>query len=376
MRHQDRIDPLVGRIDVFHATAAAAQRGMFRLIVEADRAEVWRAAGARDTAHWLAIRYGISEWKARRWVAAAHALELLPSLSAAFSAGTLGVDKVVELARFATPETEKGLVAWAGRVAPACVRRRADREVGRTLADAREAEKARTLSWWYFDDGRRFGLEAELPATGGALVARALERLDDRIPVMPGEEDAVHADARRADALVAMASGSLACDPDPDRATIVIHAQIGALSGVHATEIEDGPAIHEETARRLMCNARIQTVIEDEHGNPVRLGRLTREPPPWMVRQLRYRDGGCTFPGCGARRFTHAHHLVWWERGGRTDLDNLVLVCGFHHRLVHEHRWAVRRGHDGVVGWLRPDGTRYVAGPAPPARSRPDEAAA
>src|SRR6059058_1325663 len=55
-----------------------------------------------------------------------------------------------------------------------------------------------------------------------------------------------------------------------------------------------------------------------------------------MMRQLRYRDVECRFPGCGARRFTQAHHIVWWKEGGPTDLDNLVLVCFFHHKLVHE----------------------------------------
>ena len=62
-----------------------------------------------------------------------------------------------------------------------------------------------------------------------------------------------------------------------------------------------------------------------------------------------------------------AHHIVWWERGGRTDLDNLTLVCTFHHRLVHEFGWSIERDPtDGAIGWLRPDGTRYRAGPAPP----------
>jgi Domain of unknown function (DUF222) len=58
---------------------------------------------ARDLAHFLAMRYGISEWKARRWIAAAHALEPLPKISEAFASGALGIDKVVELTRFATP---------------------------------------------------------------------------------------------------------------------------------------------------------------------------------------------------------------------------------------------------------------------------------
>jgi hypothetical protein len=54
---------------------------------------------------------------------------------------------------------------------------------------------------------------------------------------------------------------------------------------------------------------------------------------------------------------------VWWERGGRTDLDNLVLICFFHHRLVHEYGWSIRREADGEVRWFHPNGMRYRAGP-------------
>ena len=85
-----------------------------------------------------------------------------------------------------------------------------------------------------------------------------------------------------------------------------------------------------------------------------------------MLRQLRYRDSECRFPGCGARQFTQAHHIVWWKRGGTTDLGNLVLVCSFHHKLVHEHGWGLRRDPTGEVRWFRPDGVPYHAGPDPP----------
>jgi Domain of unknown function (DUF222)/HNH endonuclease len=147
---------------------------------------------------------------------------------------------------------------------------------------------------------------------------------------------------------------------------VVVHASLRALTGEGGCEIEDGPVIHPETARRLACNARIQTVIEDDAGQPLRLGRVSREPSAAMVRQLRYRDVECRFPGCGSRRFTQAHHIVWWHKGGRTDLDNLALICSFHHRLVHEHGWRLQRARNGAVHWFRPDGSRYRAGPAPP----------
>jgi hypothetical protein len=95
------------------------------------------------------------------------------------------------------------------------------------------------------------------------------------------------------------------------------------------------------------------------------LGRTSREPSSWMLRQLRYRDRECRFPGCGARRFTQAHHIVWWRYGGRTDLDNLLLICSFHHRLVHEKGWSVKRDPDGTIRWFLPGGALYRAGPSP-----------
>jgi hypothetical protein len=96
----------------------------------------------------------------------------------------------------------------------------------------------------------------------------------------------------------------------------------------------------------------------------VHLGERSRLAPAWMERQVRYRDGGCVFPGCGAPRFAEAHHIKWWRDGGRTTLENLALICSFHHRLVHEHGWHVERRPAGDLLWRRPNGTGVEAGPA------------
>jgi hypothetical protein len=362
-----RTADLIQRTDALYCRMSAVQRELFANIAEMDRAEAWGDSGARDMAHWLWMRYGLSDWKAHRWIAAAHALEDLPTIADAFCRGELGIDKMVELTRFATPETESRLIPWAQGVSCGAIRHKADLALRREALDAKDPEETRYLSWSYFDDGKRFGLEAELPAAQGAVVARALERLGEAIPVMPGEEDPYYADARRADALVAMCSARIAGDPDPDRATVIIHArEDGLVSGRGGCEIEGGAVIHPETARRLGCTGRVQRVIEDEAGRVLEVGRMMREPSSWMMRQLRYRDYGCTFDGCGTRRFLQAHHIVWYEHGGRTDPENLLLTCFFHHKLVHEHGWAVTRDQDGTVRWFRPDGTRYRAGPAPP----------
>jgi hypothetical protein len=357
--------PPSAALDDVNAQIGRMQRQLLHLITDADRREIWRDSGARDTAHWLAIRYGISEWKSRRWVAAAHALEHLPRIAGALESGELGIDKVVELARFAKGDEEGRLILWARTVSVGAVRHRADLESKASIRDLRETERSREVTWWYFDEGRRFGLEADLPAASGPVVIKALEREAERIAALPGEEDEVYASARRADALVALCSARIASDPQPDRATVVVHARLDGLEqDTGGCEIEGGPVIHPQSVRRLLCNARVQTVVEDREGNVLGIGRTSRHAPAWLLRQVRHRDRECRFPGCGARRFTEAHHLRWWRHGGRTDLANLALICSFHHRLVHEHGWSVKRDANELL-WRRPDGTRYESGPSP-----------
>jgi hypothetical protein len=356
---------LIEAVDAAHEQVGRAHLRMLGLLRDLDRKGTWHGSGARDAAHWLSMRYGVSTWKAQRWLGAARALATLPRLAAAMATGELGIDKVLELCRFATPQTEAALIEWARDVSCATVRRRGDREVRLAIEDDLEAERARSLSWWWLDDGRRLGLAVELPAAQGAVVVRAIERLAERVPDMPGEQGPVFVDARRADALVALCSGAIATDPDPDRATVVVHTTADALASGAGGEVEDGPPLHTDTVRRLLCDARVQVVAEDPAGNAIGLGRISREPSAAMVRQVRYRDRGCRFPGCGTRAYTQAHHIRWWRHGGRTDVENLLLICSFHHRLVHEHGWRVMRGHRGGLRWFRPDGTRHRAGPSP-----------
>jgi hypothetical protein len=312
------------------------------------------------------MRLGISEWKARRLIAAATAIEHLPRISEALSSGRLSLDKIVELTRFATPQDEQKLIRWAQTVSGAAIRHRGDVEARRLLEEVIEAERDRSLSWWYSMDGQRFALQADLPASAGATLVKAIERVAEFVPTMPGEDGASSAPARRADALVALCSARLAADPDPDRATVIVHARLEGLSAdAGGCEIENGVVIHPESVRRLLCDARVQTLVEDEGGNVVGVGRMHREPSAWMQRQVRYRDRECRFPGCGARRFTQAHHLRFWSHGGKTDLSNLLLICSFHHRLVHELGWKVGRDRRGTVRWFRPGGVEYRAGPGP-----------
>jgi hypothetical protein len=76
------------------------------------------------------------------------------------------------------------------------------------------------------------------------------------------------------------------------------------------------------------------------------------------MKALRIRDGGCVMPGCDNQNL-QAHHIIWWVRGGRTDVDDMALVCHRDHTLLHEHGWALE--HDpqrpGLLRWRPPDGS-------------------
>lgn len=373
-----RAADVIDKIDLLHADISARQRELLRYVVEFDLGERWKDDGCRDMTQWLSGRLGISNWHARRWVNAAHVLEQLPQLSDALESGVLCLDKVVELARFATAETEAKLIGWARRVSTAAIRNRADIANLAAIEEIRDAEHSRFLRWWWFDDGKRLGLEGEFPAAQGAAIAKALKRVADQLPMLPREgrwhELATTSEAllneRCADALLAMASRTISEDCDADRATVVVHTALdGACCDEAGSEIDGGPVLHPDVARRLTCDARLQFVLTDREGNALGIGRASRNVPPWLMRELRARDFGCTFPGCGTRAFLEAHHIWHWDDGGPTNFDNLVLTCCFHHKLVHEFGWKVRLN-GSVAEWFRPSGKRYSPGPDPPPTDR------
>ena len=120
-------------------------------------------------------------------------------------------------------------------------------------------------------------------------------------------------------------------------------------------QIEGGPGLCKETARRVACDSAVVTVTEDATGGLLDLGRRTRRPNRALRRALRHRDGHCQFPGCTYTR-TEAHHIVHWIDGGATALSNLVSLCGYHHHRLHEGGYRVVRERTGGLCFVRRDG--------------------
>ncbi len=129
--------------------------------------------------------------------------------------------------------------------------------------------------------------------------------------------------------------------------------------------LDDGPAISAETARRLACEASLISMLHGPKG-ALDVGRKTRAIPPSLRRALQARDEGrCRFPGCENRKWMDAHHITHWAHGGETKLDNLVLLCTHHHRLLHEGGFTVSRGGDDRLVFRRPDGKVVPSLPSP-----------
>jgi hypothetical protein len=152
----------------------------------------------------------------------------------------------------------------------------------------------------------------------------------------------------RVEALVELAQATLASPEEngPETARLVVHVDAAALSGdvPGRSELQAGPVISTETARRLGCDAESVTRIERD-GLPLSVGRARRTVPPKLRRVLEARDHGCCqWPGCERRRHLAAHHRTHWAAGGETSLDNLVLLCWHHHRLVHEGGYTIENG--------------------------------
>jgi hypothetical protein len=186
--------------------------------------------------------------------------------------------------------------------------------------------------------GERFGAKGREGLGGVKALGGAREGRPDAERT-PGQ--------RRADALALLAERAMAAGLDgqgaaagrADRYQVMLHVDHDTLTRggeePGRSELEDGTRVSAETSRRIACDASVVEVRHGRDGHVLDVGRRRRTIPPAIRRALEVRDRGCRFPGCGSR-FTDAHHVVHWIDGGGTKLDNLVLLCRHHHRLLHE----------------------------------------
>jgi hypothetical protein len=357
----DQIVELVGHLN-------AANYRFLTLIAEFDRRKGWNCRATQDCAHWLNWKCGINLGAAREKVRTAHALEKLPQVAAAMERGEISYSKVRAITRVATPENEHYFlqIALHGTAHHVETLVRAYRRATEAEELSREQQQRtnREVRYCWDVDGSLV-LKARLPAEVGALVLKAMEGAVPETP--PDSIDRPSWSHKRADALAVIFESFLAHGAEAmsggERHQVVVHVSAETLQagGGHHCGIEDGPAVAAETARRLACDASLVAFVEDAKGEPLNVGRKTRSIPPALQRALSARDKGCRFPGCTHKKYTDAHHIKHWAKGGETKMSNLVTLCRFHHRQVHEGQVVVQVLDDGAIRFVQADGESFEA---------------
>ncbi len=356
-------DDLVEAYHQMVALSRVARAEASAIVSVLDERQIWAADGCVDMVSWIAASESIRRANAASVLAVAKGLARLPHCSAAAGRGELSADQAVELVRIADQGSDE---RWAGE-APACSPAELAGLAKRTERakddDASDSYDRRSLRWR--NDARSGALliSGRLTADQGGLLTKVLSGMAED---MPCPLDGVYEPyaARCADALVALASAKADELGESPRTLVVMHVGADALrsGGEGFVQGEHGVALAPEVARRIACDAKLQIVLEDQHGVGLGVGRTSRTTPPWLARLVGERDSyACRFPGCGRRRGTQVHHLEHWADGGQTDLANLATLCLRHHHLVHEQGWTLA-GDPNRPGGLRvgrPDGAAY-----------------
>lgn len=384
-------------------TGAQIQRLQVRRIIEIlelDDRGVCVDRGHRSVAHWLHTATNLEIGECTRLLAFARLMRTDPQVWAAYARGDLDADKARQIARFCAdcPATMTSadvdaartiLIDHASRTVATtgtvrALIRRLEHRFGRDPdgpppgedSTRNELYASRTLHG-------RVVVKADLDALTGARLLHLLSGLSAPHPRAGGIADTRSPALRRADGFAELLRRCEAAGIGPvdggtrprlsvtaslrDLTTLAGAAELLATTPTdgYATEQWAGP-ISLETARMLACDSLVARIVIDEHGIPLAHGRTHRTATAAQRRALALRDGGCSFPGCTAPApWCEAHHLIHWADGGGTDLDNLVLVCGHHHRFVHHTGWRVRMDPHGRPVYTPPESVDPLQIPIP-----------
>jgi len=407
---------------------SALHREQLLDIAEFDRAEAWRGDGSGSMVAWVTGQCGVSTSTARQWVRSAANLESLPCLAEGLASGELSLDLVEPLAEVASAETDaalreasahwsvrqaRELVAWHRAQSEAAAARGSGNGIdgpdgpdgpdGAVSDSAVREFERRTLR---FNDTRRTvwvaftrddyataksalvtRVAADERAASGQMTAVGPSTSDD--PASPDPLGYVPYDQRLYDTLMLLfgAGSAPASRGRPVvRPRVIVHAPVelllncsgsgpgsgsgsgsgsGTVVGAEVAEIEGVGPIPAEVARRLACDAHVVLSVEAPDGSILDQGRARRHPTVVQRIEITRRDKGCRFPGCTFTEFTDVHHIRHWVHGGATDLDNLVTLCGRHHRAVHELGWVMEGDANAVVSFTSPHGRTMRSVPSP-----------
>ncbi len=374
-------------------TALARLQGqLVRLVGEIDSRELAPKLGGSGTAALVRLQLAVTPADAAQLTRIARAVRRdMSATGTALAAGQVSYPQAVAIVRAisdlpdeAGPDerrrAEEHLIGEAARFDPAELARLGrhileivapdtmERLEGERLArDEQRAAVRREFTM--VDDGHGLHwLRGRLDTEAAAVLRAALDPLSAPRPTVENGPDPRTPAQRRADALVELTRRALIGDGLPDnggqRPQVVVTVPLRTLTEQlgHAT-LDDGAILSPTAARILACDCQIIPAVLGSTGQVLDLGRSQRLFTGSLRRALALRDGGCAFPGCDRPpAWCDGHHIRSWADGGRTSLDNGVLLCGSHHAVVHRDGWTIRLATDGIPdftppGWIDSTGT-------------------
>ena len=346
---------------------ARIKQRVTQIVREADDEGDWQAAGCSSSAQWLAQVCSSDHRTAARITRTSVALRSLLALDQAMSTGALTLDQVAAAAEYATPASDAELARIAVGKPPSEIALAARTIVPPTLKDDEELYERRALSMSWTHGRRELSFSGRLPLEQGAAFEQAIWSIAKHQRAID-KQDGTLLDWQQsaADALVTLArqSGGAGGGLKRSHTTLIVH-----ISDDEPPLLEGAGPLSPETAERLTCDARRLTI--KPNGRDLVHSRVGRCASYAQQRALHKRSSHCQYPSCTATRELEAHHLTPVERGGKTELDNLILLCPRHHKLLHDHHIRTS-GHGDQPAFADEAGRAITANQphAPPTRAR------
>ncbi|MGH3913965.1 MAG: DUF222 domain-containing protein [Pseudonocardiaceae bacterium] len=383
---QTRIEGVLTVLRDAEADFRRSYSRVLEVVAELDAEQAGATAGFGTTARLLAGVLNLSPGEARTRVEHAELLTargsltgavlppVLPATAAALAAGAIGPGhlRVITATMRRIPPTthpeeiaqaEQTLAQMARRFDPPALGRIAERLLAYLDPDGtaprEEPEAQRELRVRTGPDGT-VRLAGTLDPEGGARVTEVLSSLNSRRPPIDGVPDERSPARRDADALVEAMTSLLDQGDLPSRGGQRPHLVItltlsDLIHGLGRISLDTGGCLCAADARRLACDAAIIPMVLDGDSLPLDVGREQRLATPAQRAALAQRDKGCAFPSCDrAPRYCHAHHILSWLDGGETKIDNLCLLCQYHHTIVHRQGWHIRLDGRGRLEFIPP----------------------
>ena len=323
---KERLEVLFGELAELCGQRNAIDGRIVDIIAEIERRDLAGITGAKSMPALVAWKTGVTPRNAETIVAIAHRLDKFPRCTDALREGRLSLDQVgviaergadgsdahyAELASVATVTQLRTAISLAPKPEPPS---RPDRgaEFSKTVDDTYTTYRIR------------------LPRIDAAKFDAAHQSHRDKLIAEHTGDEAFPTNVDAFMSLVEAGWDSdVAARPHGQHTTVIMHLDIDKPAALHL-----GPILTDADRRELLCDATCEVWFERD-GQPIGAGRSTRTINRRLRRALEHRDRCCAVPGCGATRGLHAHHIKHWEDGGPTELNNLVLLCPYHHRLHH-----------------------------------------